>query len=98
MGLRIASASKQNPLKMQGDVARIKVLGTGVEEGEPRPQFWSMEREKGRVIGCIPGHYNWTFDDPLFRVLVLRAICWTAKQENVDRLVELATVGARIAP
>jgi putative heme-binding domain-containing protein len=83
---------------MQGDVNRIKVLGTGVEEGEPRPQLWALEREKGRVIGCVPGHYTWTFDDPLFRLLVLRAICWTGKQEYLDRLSELATVGARIVP
>jgi putative heme-binding domain-containing protein len=83
---------------MQGDPARLQILGTGVEEGEPRPQLWALERGKGRVIGCIPGHYNWTFDDPLFRILVLRSICWTGKQENVDRLGELATVGARIAP
>jgi putative heme-binding domain-containing protein len=83
---------------MQGDVSRINVLGTGVEEGQPRPQLWSLERGKGRVIGCVPGHYNWSFDDPLFRVLVLRAICWTGKQENVDRLAELSTVGARIVP
>jgi len=83
---------------LQGDVNRINVLGTGVEEGEPRPQLWALERGQGRVIGCVPGHYTWTFDDPLYRLLVLRAICWTGKQEYVDRLSELATVGARIAP
>jgi type 1 glutamine amidotransferase len=83
---------------MQGDVSRINVLGNGVEEGEPRPQMWSFERGKGRVIGCVPGHYNWTFDDPLYRILVLRSICWTAKLTDVDRLSELATVGARVAP
>ncbi len=83
---------------LQGDVNRVRVLGTGVEEGEPRPQLWALEREKGRVIGCVPGHYTWTFDDPLYRLLVLRAICWTGKQENADRLAELATVGARVAP
>ena len=82
---------------MQGDPARIRVLGTGVEEGEPRPQLWAMERHKGRVIGCVPGHYTWTFDDPYFRLLVLRAICWTAKEENVERLADLATVGARVS-
>jgi hypothetical protein len=29
---------------------------------------------------------------------VLRSICWTAKIENVDRLSELAVIGARVAP
>ena len=84
--------------KLVGDTARIRVLGTGVEEGAPQPQLWSLERGKGRVIGCVPGHYTWTFDDPLYRALVLRAICWTARQDDVDRLAELATVGARVSP
>jgi len=81
---------------MRGDVSRLKVLGTSVEDGAPRPELWTLEREQSRIVGCIPGHYTWTFDDPLFRVLVLRGICWAAKQENVDRLAELATVGARV--
>jgi putative heme-binding domain-containing protein len=80
---------------MRGDVSRLNVLGTSVEEGAPRPELWTLEREKSRIVGCIPGHYTWTFDDPLFRVLVLRAICWTARQENVDRLGELSLIGAR---
>jgi len=83
---------------LAGEPGKINLLGTAVEEGKPQPQFWSMERGKGRVIGCIPGHYTWTFDDPLYRLLVLRAICWTGNQEDADRLAELATVGARIAP
>jgi type 1 glutamine amidotransferase len=48
------------------------------------------------VFVSIPGHYSWTFDDPLFRVLLLRGICWSAKQP-VDRLNELVWPGARIA-
>jgi hypothetical protein len=82
---------------MRGDVSRLNVLGTSVEDAAPQPELWTLEREKSRIVGCIPGHYTWTFDDPLFRALVLRSICWAAKQENVDRLAELATVGARVA-
>jgi type 1 glutamine amidotransferase len=84
--------------KLVGDTARINILGTGVEEGASQPQLWSMERGKGRVIGCVPGHYTWTFDDPLYRALVLRAICWTGHQDDMDRLAELATIGARVSP
>lgn len=83
---------------MRGDLSRLNILGTAVEEGSPRPILWTLEREKSRVVGCIPGHYTWTFDDPLYRVLVLRSICWAARQENVDRLAELALVGAHIVP
>ena len=83
---------------MRGDLSRLNVLGTAVEEGAPRPEFWTLERHRSRIVGCIPGHYTWTFDDPLFRVLVLRSICWAAKQEQVDRLAELVLVGARVGP
>jgi type 1 glutamine amidotransferase len=80
---------------MRGDVARLNVLGTSLEDSAPRPELWTLERHRSRIVGCIPGHYTWTFDDPLFRILVFRAICWAAKQDNPDRLAELALVGAR---
>ena len=82
---------------MRGDSARLKLIGTAMEEGEPRPELWTLKRDKSRIVACIPGHYTWTFDDPLFRVLVLRSICWAARQDDVDRLAELAVVGARLA-
>jgi type 1 glutamine amidotransferase len=50
------------------------------------------------VFGSIPGHYNWTFDDPLYRVIVLRGIAWAAREKDVNRLLELVPVGARMAP
>ena len=81
-----------------GDEKRISVLATGVEENEPRTQLWAYEHFKGRVFGSIPGHYNWTFDDPLYRVIVLRGIAWAAREKDVNRLLELAPVGARLAP
>lgn len=80
---------------MRGDLGKIEVLGTCDEEGKPTPQLWTLQVGQGRVVGCIPGHYSWTFDDPLFRVLLLRSICWAAKQPEVDRLAPLATIGAR---
>ena len=81
-----------------GDEKRITPLATGVEENEPRTQLWAYEHFKGRVFGSIPGHYVWTFDDPLYRVLVLRGIAWAAGEKDVNRLLELAPVGARLAP
>ena len=81
---------------MRGDESQLNVIGAVVEEGAPRPELWTLERANARIVGCIPGHYTWTFDDPLFRALVLRSICWAAKMEQVDRLSELSTVGARV--
>ena len=84
--------------RLHGDLRRLSVLATSEEDGEARPQLWSAEKNGGRVFGCIPGHYTWTFDDPLYRVLILRGICWAAWEGNVHRLSELSLVGARITP
>jgi putative heme-binding domain-containing protein len=82
----------------QGDESRVSPLATAVEDKSPRTQLWSFEKGKSRVFGSIPGHYMWTFDDPLYRVIVLRGIAWAAQQKDVDRLLELVPVGARLAP
>ncbi|MCZ6795644.1 MAG: serine hydrolase [Planctomycetota bacterium] len=81
---------------LTGDPGSIDVLATAVEDGEPRPLLWTRERGLGRVFVSILGHYTWTFDDPLFRLILLRAVAWTAR-EHPDRLEPLATVGARLA-
>jgi len=82
---------------LKGDPSQLSILATSNEAGQPRPLLWAVERQKGRVFGCIPGHYTWTFDDPLYRVLVLRGIAWAARAD-INRLVELALPGARVAP
>ncbi len=82
--------------KLSGDPSEITLLATSVEDGEPQPQMWVTERMGGRVFVSIPGHYSWTFDDPLFRILLLRGIAWTA-DEPVDRFNSLVTPGARMA-
>lgn len=79
-------------LKPSGDAV---VLGTVVEEGAPRPQIWIREQGKGRVFCSILGHFTWTFDDPLYRVLLLRGMAW-ATHQPLDRFSELVTVGARV--
>jgi putative heme-binding domain-containing protein len=81
---------------LTGSVNRVKLLATGVEEGRPQPLFWTHEPTNGgRVFVSIPGHFAWTFDDPIFRILLLRGIAWTA-DEPVDRFNELVFPGARI--
>jgi type 1 glutamine amidotransferase len=69
------------------------VLATSVEEGAPQPQLWTTEPGKGRVLVSIPGHYSWTFDDPLYRILVLRGIAWVTR-EPVDRFNDIVWLGA----
>jgi putative heme-binding domain-containing protein len=81
--------------RLVGDRRRLTLIAGGVEDGEPQPLFWTLEPTKGRVFVSIPGHYAWTFDDPLFRILILRGIAWSAR-ESVDRFNDLVTPGARI--
>ncbi len=81
---------------LPGDPARVHVLAAGLEQGEPRPLFWTREAGRGRVFVSILGHYSWTFDDPLFRILLLRGIAWSAR-EPVDRFNDLATFGVTLA-
>jgi putative heme-binding domain-containing protein len=81
--------------ELTGEVASTDVLATAKEEGLPRPLFWALESGKGRIFCSVPGHYTWTFDDPIFRILLLRGISWTARQD-VNRLSALATLGARV--
>jgi putative heme-binding domain-containing protein len=81
---------------LTGDPGRINLLASSVEDGQPRPQFWTLEPGKGRVFVSVPGHYSWTFDDPLFRILLLRGIAWTAR-DPVDRFNDLVFPGARLA-
>ena len=79
---------------LPGSDAGSTVLATSSEDSAPTPQVWVRESGRGRIFVCIPGHFTWTFDDPLYRVLLLRGIAWTAHQP-VDRLLELVPVGAR---
>lgn len=57
-----------------------------------QPMFWTYEYGRGRVFGCVLGHYTWTFDDPYFRLLLLRGMVWSAGQWPF-RLDSLATQG-----
>jgi len=78
---------------MFGDTNKVEILAVAEEEGKDWPMVWTCHRGKGRVFGTLQGHYSWTFDDPFFRILVLRGIAWSAR-EPVSRFEHLANVGA----
>jgi len=80
---------------MVGDPGKVTVLGTSMEDGQPRPQLWTTEKGRGRVFANILGHYTWTFDDPLFRILLLRGMAWACHQ-SVNRWMDLTTIGVRM--
>ena len=94
-GLQGLSLFDESYWNLVGNESRIQLLASGPEEDTPRPLMWTREQDKGRVFVSIPGHFTWTFDDPLFRILAFRGICWAAHQP-MDRLAPLVTVGARL--
>ena len=82
------------PLK--GDRSKVTILATSDEtisedsnQTKPEPMFYTYEYGKGRVFSCILGHYTWTFDDPYFRILMLRGMAWAASESpyRFDRLI-----------
>ena len=81
---------------MIGDTNTVRILATAQEEGKDWPMIWTVNRPKGKVFASIVGHYSWSYDDPLFRVMVLRAIAWAAN-EPIARLEPLATEGVSFA-
>ncbi len=80
---------------LTGDTKQVILLASSLEDDAPQPQVWTYQKGKGRVFVSIPGHYNWTFDDPLFRILLFRGIAWSAN-EPLDRFNDLVRLGARI--
>ncbi len=81
---------------------RVTTLAVSPEEDaetrhpSPQPMFWTTETGRGRVFGCVPGHYTWTFDDPWFRLLLLRGIAWAGGQP-AQRFDTLVLRGARVS-
>jgi len=82
------------PLK--GDRSKVVMLATSDEtiskdsdQTKPEPMFYAYQSDKGRVFSCILGHYTWTFDDPYFRILLLRGMAWAVGESpyRFDRLV-----------
>lgn len=84
------------------DAKRVTVLAGSLENDaatkltSAQPMFWTCETGRGRVFGCVLGHYVWTFDDPWFRALLLRGIAW-AGGGSVYRFDPLVLRGARVA-
>jgi putative heme-binding domain-containing protein len=73
---------------MIGDTNRVQVIATARQEGKSWPMAWTVQHGKGRVFATVLGHYTWTHNDPLYRMLVLRGLAWSAG-EPIHRFDEL---------
>ncbi len=71
-----------------GDTKSVHVLASAKVDGATRPLIWTQEKGKGRIFASIPGHYTWTLNDPLFRIVLLRGIAWAAG-ENPARFQDV---------
>jgi putative heme-binding domain-containing protein len=67
---------------MIGDTNKIEVLATAAVDGADWPIMWTFQKDKGRVFASIFGHYTWTWEDPIYRLIVLRGIAWAAGVET----------------
>lgn len=74
---------------MIGDTNKVEVLATAEIEGASWPIMWTFQKDQGRVFASIFGHYTWTWEDPLYRLIVLRGIVWAAGRDpaKLDSLV-----------
>ena len=59
-------------------------------DGRDWPVAWTMTRGQGRVFASVLGHNYFTFNDPYFRIILLRAMAWTM-HESFDPFKVLVT-------
>ena len=59
-------------------------------DGNDWPVIWTKTRGPGRVFACVLGHNYFTFNDPYFRIILLRAMAWTMN-ESFDPFKPLVT-------
>ncbi len=60
-------------------------------DGKEWPVIWTREIGRGKVFATTIGHNFFTFDDPYFRIILLRAMAWTMN-ESFDPFKPLVTL------
>ncbi|MCH7910129.1 MAG: ThuA domain-containing protein, partial [Candidatus Hydrogenedentes bacterium] len=60
-------------------------------DGKAWPVIWTQEVGRGKVFATTIGHNFFTFDDPYFRIILLRAMAWTMN-ESFDPFKPLVTL------
>jgi len=60
-------------------------------DGKKWPVMWTKEVRRGRVFVSGAGHNYFTFNDPYFRIILLRAMAWTMN-ESFDPFKPLVTL------
>ncbi|MGB2821609.1 MAG: ThuA domain-containing protein, partial [Phycisphaerae bacterium] len=60
-------------------------------DGKKWPVMWTKEVGRGKVFVSLVGHNYFTFNDPYFRIILLRAMAWTMN-ESFDPFKPLVTL------
>lgn len=60
-------------------------------DGKEWPVMWTKEVGPGKVFVSVLGHNYFTFNDPYFRIILLRAMAWTLN-ESFDPFKPLVTL------
>ena len=84
------SAQEQSEATARNFAARFEALA------QHSSDILTILDAQGRVevvspaVASVLGHYSWTYDDPLFRVIILRGLAWAAG-ESIPRFDAIAT-------
>ena len=52
----------------------------GELDGKEWPVMWTKEVGKSKTFTTVLGHNFWTFNDPYFRIILLRAMAWSMNE------------------
>jgi len=73
----LATAEGPKDLSQQGRYPQDGQPKPEEMDGQAWPVAWTKEVGKGRVFGTIMGHNFFAFNDPYFRIMLLRGMAWT---------------------
>ncbi len=65
-------AIANKPLPAPPDLSKL--------DGKDWPVMWTREVGQGRIFVTLAGHNYFTFNDPYFRIILLRAMAWTMRE------------------
>jgi hypothetical protein len=87
---RLIAAHQHFPENDEATFDKVAVRFSS-DDGKAWPVMWTAEVGSGRVFVSGVGHNDFTFNDPYFRIILLRAMAWTM-HESFDPFKPLVTL------
>jgi type 1 glutamine amidotransferase len=63
------------------DTTTLLFKNLAVHDKRVATSGWCLERGNGRVVGLLPGHYQWTYRIPQYQDIFWRAAHWAMKRD-----------------